>query len=190
MLAGPADDGKSTDLPCTYGNAMTSDATPTHPLGPCPFGVRLTALFYDLLTSLAIVLVLGLLLQLVTHGELIDVRGGHAHSPVWYPLLQLTALAAYFMWSWMRGGQTLGARAWRMRVVADTGRVTLMRALARFAAAASPLLLLAFGLLIEPRWLLVAMLLAWSVDYAAALFDGDRRTLHDRCSGTRLLRAN
>ncbi len=169
---------------------MTSDATPGRPLGPCPFGVRLTALFYDLLTSLAIVLVLGLLAQLATGGQLIVVRDGHAHSPAWYPLLQLVALAAYFMWSWIRGGQTLGARAWRMRVVADAGRVTLPRALARFAAAASPLLLLAFGALLEPRWLLAAMLLAWSADYAAALLDGDRRTLHDRLSGTRLLRAN
>ena len=169
---------------------MSSDATPAHPLGPCPFGVRLTALLYDLLAALAIVLVLGLLAQVATRGQLIAVRDGHAHSPAWYPLLQLTALAAYFVWSWMRGGQTLGARAWRMRVVADTGRVTLLRALARFAAAASPLLLLTFGPLLEPRWLLVAMLLAWSADYAAALLDGDHRTLHDRLSGTRLLRAN
>jgi uncharacterized RDD family membrane protein YckC len=169
---------------------MTPDATPGSPLGPCPFAVRLTALFYDLLTSLAIVLVVGLLAQLATGGQLIAVREGHAHSPAWYPLLQLAALAAYFVWSWMRGGQTLGARAWRMRVVADAGRVTLLRALTRFAIAASPLLLLAFGALIEPRWLLVAMLLAWSADYAAALLDGNRRTLHDRLSGTRLLRAN
>ena len=169
---------------------MTPDETPVRPLGPCPFAVRLTALFYDLLTSLAIVLVVGLLAQLATGGHLIAVRDGRAHSPAWYPLLQLTALAAYFMWSWMRGGQTLGARAWRMRVVADTGRVTLLRALARFAAAASPLLLLAFGPLIEPRWLLAAMLLVWGLDYAAALFNGDRRTLHDRFSGTRLLREN
>lgn len=169
---------------------MTPDATPGRPFGPCPFAVRLTALFYDLLTSLAIVLVVGLLAQLATGGQLIAVRDGHAHSPAWYPLLQLTALATYFMWSWMRGGQTLGARAWRMRVVADAGRVTLPRALARCAIAASPLLLLALGPLLEPRWLLAAMLLAWSADYAAALLDGDRRALHDRLSGTRLLRAN
>ncbi len=159
-------------------------------LGPCPFAVRLTALFYDLLTSLAIVLVVGLLAQLATGGQLIAVRDGHAHSPAWYPLLQLTALAAYFVWSWMRGGQTLGARAWRMRVVADSGRVTLWRALARCAVAASPLLLLGLGPLLEPRWLLAGMLLAWSADYAAALRESDRRTLHDRLSGTRLLREN
>ena len=169
---------------------MTPDATPDHPFAPSPFAVRLTALFYDLLTSLAIVLVVGLLAQLATGGQLITVRDGHAHSPAWYPLLQLAALGTYFMWSWMRGGQTLGARAWHMRVVADAGRVTLPRALARCAFSASPLLLLAFGPLIEPRWLLVAMLLAWSADYAAALLDGDRRALHDRLSGTRLLRAN
>ena len=174
----------------THGNAMTSNPMPVHPLGPTPFAVRLTALFYDLLTSLAIVLVLGLLAQLTTRGQLILVRGGHAHSPGWYQLLVLVVLAAYFVWSWMRGGQTLGARAWRMQVVADAGRVGLLRALGRFTAAASPLLLLAFGPLVEPRWLLAAMLLTWSVDYAAALFDRERRTLHDRLSGTRLLRAN
>jgi uncharacterized RDD family membrane protein YckC len=73
----------------------------------------------------------------------------------------LTVLAAYFLWCWLRGGQTLAMRAWRIRVV----DVTPAKAVARFLIAAA---LLPFSIL-------------W------ALFDRDRQFLHDRLAGTRLI---
>ena len=39
--------------------------------------------------------------------------------------------AAYFLWSWLRGGQTLAMKAWRIRLV----EVTPLKALLRFALA-------------------------------------------------------
>ena len=73
----------------------------------------------------------------------------------------LMVLAAYFLWCWLRGGQTLAMRAWKIRLV----NVTPSKAIARFliAAAALPLSVL------------------W------ALFDRDRQFLHDRLAGTRLI---
>jgi uncharacterized RDD family membrane protein YckC len=73
--------------------------------------------------------------------------------------------AGYFLWSWLRGGQTLAMKAWKIRVVGVTPR----NALARFALA---ILLVPTG---------VSML--W------ALFDSERQFLHDRIAGTRLVNA-
>ena len=71
--------------------------------------------------------------------------------------------AAYFLWCWLRGGQTLAMKAWHIRVVDVTPR----RALLRFVLAA----------------VLFPVSIAW------ALFDRDRQFLHDRLAGTRLVNA-
>ena len=78
-------------------------------------------------------------------------------------LFILAVLAAYFLWCWLRGGQTLAMRAWRIRLI----DVTPGKAIARFALA---LLLLPVSIL-------------W------ALIDRDRQFLHDRLAGTRLISA-
>ena len=107
----------------------------------CPLWRRLLALFYDLAAVLAIVMVVGLLCQLATHGELIT-SGTQVQIAWWYQPLQGAVVAAYFLLSWLRGGQTLGMRPWRIRVTAiDGGRVTPRQALIRLIVAALPLLL-------------------------------------------------
>jgi uncharacterized RDD family membrane protein YckC len=73
------------------------------------------------------------------------------------------AFAGYFLWNWLRGGQTLAMRAWKIRLV----EVTPRRALLRFVLAA----------LLVPT--LISVL--WS------LWDRDRQFLHDRLAGTRLV---
>lgn len=71
--------------------------------------------------------------------------------------------AAYFLWSWLRGGQTLAMKAWRIRLV----EVTPLKALLRFALA----------MLLMPTLISIV----WS------FFDRDRQFLHDRLAGTRLV---
>jgi len=81
-------------------------------------------------------------------------------------LLQLFILvffAAYFLWCWLRGGQTLAMKAWRIRLVGVTPR----KAIVRFLLAA----------------LLFPVTILW------ALVDKDRQFLHDRLAGTRLVKA-
>jgi uncharacterized RDD family membrane protein YckC len=73
----------------------------------------------------------------------------------------LLVLAAYFIWCWLRGGQTLAMRAWKIRVV----DVTPSKAVARFLIAAA----------------LLPLSIVW------ALLDRDRQFLHDRLAGTRLV---
>jgi uncharacterized RDD family membrane protein YckC len=72
-------------------------------------------------------------------------------------------LAAYFLWCWLRGGQTLAMKAWRIRLV----DVTPQRALLRFV--------------------LALVLLPVSILWAA--FDREKQFLHDRLAGTRLVNA-
>jgi uncharacterized RDD family membrane protein YckC len=73
--------------------------------------------------------------------------------------------AGYFLWSWLRGGQTLAMKAWGIRLV----DVTPGKALARF--------------------LLAAALVPTSISILWALVDRDRQFLHDRLAGTRLINA-
>jgi uncharacterized RDD family membrane protein YckC len=97
-------------------------------------------------------------------------------------------VCAYFVLSWTLGGQTIGARAWRLRVAdAQGAAVSLARALLRALCAALPLLALLLGQWLAPRTVLLAVSALWLIDYAAMPFDRMRRTLHDRLSGTRLL---
>ena len=75
----------------------------------------------------------------------------------------LAVLAGYFLWCWLRGGQTLAMRAWKIRVV----DITPGKAIARFLIAAA----------------LLPLSILW------ALVDRDRQFLHDRLAGTRLVQA-
>ena len=156
---------------------------------PASIASRLAALLYDLLIALALLLVVGLLAQLATHARLVTMRGGHAQVPLAYQGLQLAVLAGYFVLSWWRGGQSIGARAWRLRVLAADGAPPrLPRALLRALLAAAPLLALLLGRVAPPRVALLAVAALRMIDYAALPFDRARRTLHDRLSGTRLVR--
>ena len=134
-----------------------------------PLWLRLAALLYDLLVLVAIWMVAAALVLLAFRGE-VDV----AHQPpLYHAVLQLVLLvltALYFAVSWSRGGQTIGMRAWRIRLIDATGRsLTFRRALLRFGLATLSLLIVGAGLI-------------WS------LFDAERRAWHAVVLGTRMLR--
>ncbi|MFC5489679.1 RDD family protein [Dokdonella soli] len=121
------------------------------PLTPAPLWLRLAAAVYDLFPLIALWMLTAGLFLLAVHGN-IDV----AHPPLAYHLALRGALlgvtAAYFVISWSRGGQTIGMRAWRLRVVAaDGGALPWPRSFLRFAVALISLLTLGLGFL----WCLV-----------------------------------
>jgi len=104
-------------------------ATPVSPW------LRLLALVYDLFPLLGLWMLATAVALLAAHGD-VDV----AHPPAAYRAALQAALllvgAAYFVASWSRGGQTIGMRAWRMRVVDEQGQaLPWPRALLRFAVA-------------------------------------------------------
>lgn len=152
----------------------------------CPLWRRLTALVYDLLAVVAIVMVVGYICQRVTGGTLISTEG-HPHIAWWYQPLQALVVSAYFIASWMRGGQTLGMRPWRIRVsAADGSPLTFGQAVIRLAAAALPLSLLGLAPWIGTRAALWAVAIAWGVWFGVAAFDPRRRTVHDVIARTEL----
>jgi uncharacterized RDD family membrane protein YckC len=81
-------------------------------------------------------------------------------------LFVLAVFAAYFLWCWLRGGQTLAMKTWRIRLVSKNGhgRLAPKAALLRFL----------YALLLVPT----AIGIFW------AMVDRDRQFLHDRLAGS------
>lgn len=146
------------------------------------------ALLYDVVAILAIVMVVGLLCQLATGGQLIT-TGPQVHIAWWYRPLQALVVATYFLLSWLRGGQTLGMRPWRIRLTGRHGSpISPRQALVRLIVAAMPLLLLLLAPCFGLRLALWAVLGGWVIGFGAALFDPGRRAVHDLVAGTELHR--
>jgi len=163
-----------------------SEASPATAL-PCPLWRRLLALVYDLLIVVAIMMVAVMIGLLLTHGQLVDADG--RLQALWFPLFEGVLVAAYFVTSWLRGGQTIGMRPWHIRVTrADGGAPSLQQAVIRVLVAAAPLLMLMLQSRIGLRATLWALLGVWAGWFAVALFDPRRRALHDLAANTEIRR--
>lgn len=131
---------------------------------PASFLTRIAAMVYELLLVTAVLLVAALpFIYLAGNAET-----GWRHYV--FQVYLIGVLFAYFSAFWLRSGQTLAMKTWRIRLVdLDGGRPTLRQSALRFVVALIGLLLAGAGF-----W--------W------ALFDRDRQFLHDRIAGTRLVR--
>ena len=129
-------------------------------------GWRLLALVYDLFPALALWFVTGAVAVALHRGEPV-----HADTPAgWLELVVLWLVTgAYATLSWRRGGQTIGMRPWRLRVVAAADAPSWRAMVLRYVVGTLSLLLGGLGF----WW-------AW--------IDRDRLTWHDRASGTRIER--
>lgn len=123
---------------------------------------RLSSMFYEVLLLGAVLLIAAFLFTVVTR---------NAQTPLIRLLFQLYLLSvwmAYFVGFWVRGGQTLPMKTWRLRLVnRDGGKVGVRQACLRFLLA-----LIGVPLLFGVWW---------------ALFDPDRQFWHDRAAGTRIV---
>ncbi|HEU4662817.1 MAG TPA: RDD family protein [Dokdonella sp.] len=117
------------------------------PAIPAPLWLRIAAAVYDLFPLIGLWMLTAGLAMVLVHGE-VDV----AHpSPLYRNVLRASLLAVtagYFVLSWVRGGQTIGMRAWGLRVVsADGTPLQWPRASLRFALALCSLAACGFGYL-------------------------------------------
>lgn len=152
---------------------MSSPVIATTPHPPALLLRRLAALVYDFWPVLALWMLLS---AIFTIGYTL---AGHASRENIHPFSALQWLLWLSCWllagvyateSWKRGGQTLGMRPWRLRVQARSGQAASRAMLwKRYAIGSLSLLFGGLGFL-------------W------ALFDRERLTLHDRLSGTRLVK--
>jgi uncharacterized RDD family membrane protein YckC len=120
-------------------------------------------MFYDFLLLLSVLLIATALALLATKGTL------HYHNPFFRTFLFLICFS-FYSWFWLHGGQTLGMRAWRLRLQQIDGQpITIWQALLRFMVAIPSLALAGLGLL----WILV---------------DKDKLAWHDRISVSTIVR--
>lgn len=125
---------------------------------------RLAAMGYEAILLFGVVFV-STALFLTASGGTSSLEGWRHHA---LQAFLAAVLAAYFLWSWLRGGQTLPMKAWHIRLVMP-GRASVPpgRALMRFV--------------------LAVMLVPTGISLLWALFDRDGQFLHDRIAGTRLV---
>jgi uncharacterized RDD family membrane protein YckC len=155
-------------------SAETRAATPhTAERREALVGRRLLALFYDLWPMVAVWLLIS---AAFTLGYTYSGHGARENIPPFSPwqwalwFCCWLATGGYAVISWTRGGQTLGMRPWRLRVVANDGGTPSRSALVkRFLVGNLSLLLGGLGF----WW-------AW--------FDREKRAWHDLASGTRVVR--
>ena len=125
-----------------------------------PLWRRVAAGVYDVFPVAALWMVAAALAFALAGGR---VDGHHPAFRAWLLLVTF----GYYAISW-RGGQTIGMRAWKIRI--EPARLPWPRLALRFAVAVVGVLAAGAGI-----W--------WS------LFDEERRCWHDLASGTRVVRA-
>lgn len=150
----------STDIP-------SASATGPSPQPAALIGWRLLALFYDLWPAVALWMAASAVFLTAHHHQPLP---PFSASQLLLWLLCWLLTGAYAIVSWRRGGQTLGMRPWRLRVIAADGAAPSWRAAAlRYLVGSASLVLGGAGF----WW-------AW--------IDRGRLTWHDRASGTRMRR--
>lgn len=127
---------------------------------PCGLLRRFAAICYDLFLLAAVLFAFTWIMLLA--------RGGAAIAPetAWYQAALVAISVLFYGWFWTHRGQTLGMRAWKIRVVRSDGApLTWRDALQRYLAA----------------WLSA---LPAGLGYLWGLFDADQLCWHDRLSKT------
>lgn len=156
---------------------------------------RLAAMFYDLLLVIAVLAILTFALLPLSDGEAI-LTSSQGWLGRLYHALQLLLAFGYFGLCWTRGGQTLGMKAWRIRLERMDGRFAGWGdALLRFTTGAASVLLAVFGLwrLRMPGWSWsdlagVLLLLPLAANLSWIALGGARRSLQDLAGGLRVVR--
>lgn len=140
---------------------MAKNQTNHAPLEIAGLARRLAAVCYDCLLIGALLMVITGVFVALNHNEIVS-------GPVFQSVLFL-ATFTFYTFFWRRGGQTLGMRSWRIKLISLTGQpVSLSQCLLRFMVA-----LLSGGLL--------------GLGWIWMLFDRQKRTWHDRVSQTQLV---
>ncbi len=136
---------------------------------------RMAAIFYDTWLVFALLLAcvgLMILVRIGIEGSDTLAKGEPAINGLWrIPtfLLMLFTLCHFYVYFWIKNGQTLGMQTWRIRLDnANHERISLKQAYIRFAAAALSLAFAGLGFL----WMYV---------------DKDKFSWQDRLSGSHLV---
>ena len=133
----------------------------------CPaagFGRRLGAIFYDLIVLLGILFIAALPLPLI------DAFTQEMVLAVFFKQAYILGVKFLYLGGfWVYGGQTVGMKAWRLRIICQNGQpLSWKRALTRYLSACLSVASCGLGFI-------------WAV------FDSKKQAWHDRLSGTYLV---
>jgi uncharacterized RDD family membrane protein YckC len=149
---------------------QNSDSNPEQWATP-GLGRRLAAIFYDSILVMAVVLMAIALITIplnLIYGE-DNFNAVMLRTNPFYIAYLFCVMAGFHILFWMRGGQTIGMRSWRLKVLRDDGeKLRFKDAVLRYLAA----------------------ILSWSalgLGFIWVLIDKDGLAWHDRISKTRLV---
>ena len=125
---------------------------------------RLGAIFYDML------IVVSVCFFVTIAWTAYGVTFGHPLYRLYIASLYLLTFL-YFSWCWMHGGQTLGMKVWKIRLLRTGRRFGWLAAMARAGIA-------------------LVSAAAFGAGFWWALFDRDGLTWHDRLSDSRIVRVD
>ncbi|MEC7875235.1 MAG: RDD family protein [Pseudomonadota bacterium] len=129
----------------------------------CSFLRRLCAILYDTILLSSVLFFATFVLMPFLGGGAID------SNNFVYKIYLFLLTYLYFSWQWCFGGKTLGMRSWKIKIVNESEiKPNFQQATKRFLASALSLILLGSGFL-------------W------AIFDKNKKTLHDHLSKTKLI---
>ena len=129
--------------------------------GRCGLTRRLAAIVYDGLLLIALWMIATALIVIPSGQEI------RADSTL-FQLYLLGVAWAYLAVCWRHGGQTLGMKAWRIRLTGNQQPITWLATVVRFIVA-------------------LASLLSFGIGFLWSLFHPRRATWHDLASGTFLI---
>jgi len=133
---------------------------------PAKLGRRLLCLTYEALLLAAVIMAAALPVVMLTAAWPLYAARATLQAVL------LSACGAYFVWQWTRTGQTLAMKTWRLKLITQFGEpLTPARATARYLLA-------------------LAGTLACGAGFLWALADRERRFLHDRLAGTRIVNSD
>lgn len=155
---------------------------------PAGLAIRLAAMTYESVLLFGVIFV-------VTYAVLAVARWTYPMAGLQRAVLQAVlffTLGLYFVYQWTGTGQTLAMKSWHLRLLDRAGRPPgIATAIARYVLAWH---------LVLPGVVWIALfggngavdalvtLLGFAALFALALFDDQRRLLHDRLSATRIVR--
>jgi uncharacterized RDD family membrane protein YckC len=123
---------------------------------------HLAAIIYDFLLLVALLFFATAILLPFNHGE------AFSHQQILYPLYLFVVSFCFYGWFWTHGGQTLGLKSWKIRVLNDKYElITWRQAFIRFITS-----LFSWGIL--------------GLGFLWVLIDKNQRSWHDIASKTGL----
>jgi len=134
---------------------------------------RLAALLYDVFLVAAIWMVIGFALQSIVGPDTNQLVDGRVQTDPVVNVILFSAMvgsaAGFYIWFWMRTGQTLGMIAWRIKAISRTGSLmSLQQGVLRWVLAWPAFFVLGAG-------------------YLWRYIDANGDALHDTLSGTRVV---